>query len=388
MTRTLDASSYAALTGQDFSIFSVSYSGTSPAWQGYSNRTVVPANLLSALVGGKISVTYQTVAGTSAGTLELWIGQAAASGDAYDFDGNQVRLTFNGSNTRALSGAEIFTSDEVAFAFDASRPLVVSAFHGGTTVNIGGTPSPSGVGVSSAYTAGNNAGTTNITADATFSDPVGVVSINSVVEGHSLVARDFVWFTVRNRADNSPVNDAYWSGVGDITASVVDPETGGISSRSWFGAGGLIQIDDIPLLSTLTVQTVAVKLSQVSDRVNDLLRTYDCKQGQIQVYRGLYNPFTRQMVGPAFPRFVGYINEAPIKTPKENTQGDVTLTCTAHTQELTRTNTETRSDANQKLRSGTDNFLQDAAVVGAWQHFWGRASGTVGAPQDTSKQNK
>jgi hypothetical protein len=38
-----------------------------------------------------------------------------------------------------------------------------------------------------------------------------------------------------------------------------------------------------------------------------------------------------------------------------------------------------RSDASQKLRSATDNFFQDAAVVGSWQHFWGRAQGEVQA---------
>ena len=194
---------------------------------------------------------------------------------------------------------------------------------------------------------------------------------------HQLVARDFIWFVVRSRIDQSPVYDGYWSGVGDITADIIDPETGGTTTRSWFGAGGLISIDDIPLLSTLTVQTVSIKLSQASDRVNDLLRTYDCKQGQVQVFRGLYNVDTRVMVAPAFPRFVGYIDEAPIKTPSENQLGDVTLTCTAHSQELTRANSETRSDANQKLRSATDNFFQDVAVVGGWQHFWGRAQGTV-----------
>jgi hypothetical protein len=207
----------------------------------------------------------------------------------------------------------------------------------------------------------------------------------TALQARQLVARDFLWFIVRDRTTNAQVFDGYWSGVGDITASVIDPDTGGTVSRSWFGAGGLISIDDIPLLSTLTVQTVAIRLGQCSDRVNDLMRTYDCKQGTVQVFRGLYNLDTRAMVSPAYPRFVGFINEAPIRTPKENEQGDVTLTCTAHTSELTRANADMRSDASQKLRSATDNFFQDAAVVGSWEHFWGRAQGAVAA-QDAVKK--
>lgn len=199
----------------------------------------------------------------------------------------------------------------------------------------------------------------------------------AALQTRNLVARDFIWFVVRDRSDGSPVTDGYWSDLGSITADVVDPETGGTQSREFFGADGLISISDIPLVSTLTVQHVTVTLSQVSDRINDLVRTYDCKQGQVQIFRGMFDPLTREMVGPAFPRFVGFIDEAPIKTPKEGGIGDVTLTCTSHTQEMTRANSDTRSDASQKLRSATDNFFQDAAVVGTWAQFWGREGGPI-----------
>lgn len=197
------------------------------------------------------------------------------------------------------------------------------------------------------------------------------------LQARALVARDFIRFVVRSRVDGSPVTDAYWSDVGAITCDVIDPETGGTEEQEFFGAGGLIAISDIALVSTLTVQTVQVTLSQVSERINQLVRGYDCKQGQVQIFRGLFDPATRVMVAPAFPRFVGFIDEAPITTPKEGANGDVTLTCTSHTQELTRANMETRSDVSQRLRSATDNFFADAAVVGDWQQFWGRDGGAI-----------
>lgn len=207
----------------------------------------------------------------------------------------------------------------------------------------------------------------------------------SALQSRQLVARDFVWFVVRSRVDGSPVTDGYWSDVGSITANVVNPETGGTESRTFNDAYGMIQISDIALVSTLSVQTVTVTLSQVSDRINDLVRTYDCKQGQIQIFRGMFDPVSREMVGPAFPRFVGFIDEAPITTPREGENGDVELTCTSHTQELTRANTETRSDVSQRLRSSTDNFFADAAVVGTWSQFWGRAGGPIRSVSADSK---
>lgn len=193
----------------------------------------------------------------------------------------------------------------------------------------------------------------------------------------SLVARDFVWFIVRNRDTGAPVTDGYWSDVGAITAEVIDPDTLSVVSRTFAAGAGLISISDIPLVSTLTVQHVSIVLSQVSDRINALVRTYDCKQGTVQIFRGLFDPDTREMVSPAYPRFVGFIDEAPVTTPKEGETGDVTLTCTSHTQEMTRSNSDTRSDASQRQRDEDDNFYADTSVVSTWQQTWGRAGGPI-----------
>ena len=197
----------------------------------------------------------------------------------------------------------------------------------------------------------------------------------TALQQRQLMPRDFIWFVVRDRTTGATVTDGYWSDVGDITAQYIDPDTGGVGTRTWAGAGSLIQISDIPLVSNITVQNITVTLSQVADRVNNLVRGYDCKQGRVEVYRGLFDPESRQMVAPAEPRFIGTIDEAPITTPRENESGDVTLTCTSNTSELTRTNPDTRSDASQRLRNPADDFFVDAAVVGTWQQFWGREGG-------------
>jgi hypothetical protein len=197
----------------------------------------------------------------------------------------------------------------------------------------------------------------------------------TALQQRQLMPRDFIWFVVRDRNTGAAVTDGYWSDVGEITAQYIDPDTGGVGSRTWAGAGSLIQISDIPLVSNITVQNITVTLSQVADRVNNLVRGYDCKQGRVEVYRGLFDPESRQMVAPAEPRFVGTIDEAPITTPRENESGDVTLTCTSNTSELTRTNPDTRSDASQRLRNPADDFFVDAAVVGQWVQFWGREGG-------------
>jgi hypothetical protein len=199
----------------------------------------------------------------------------------------------------------------------------------------------------------------------------------TALQSRILMPRDFIWFVVKDRTTGAAVTDGYWSDIGSIDAAIVDPDTGGTTTRTWAGAGSLISISDIPLVSTLTVQNITVTLSQVADRVNNLVRGYECKQGRVEIYRGLFDPNTRQMVAPATPRFVGTIDEAPITTPAEGGDGDVQLTCTSNTAELTRSNPDTRSDASQKLRNAADGFFNDAAVVGSWAQFWGQDGGPV-----------
>lgn len=200
----------------------------------------------------------------------------------------------------------------------------------------------------------------------------------SALQGHRLIARDFVWFVVRDIVTGNPVTDGYWSDIGTISADVIDPETGSTVTRTFAGASGLISISDIPMVSNLTVQTITVTLAQAADRINDLMRGYDCKQGKVQVFRGLFDASTRAMVAPAFPRFAGTIDEAPISTPREGEDGNVVLTCTGNTQELTRSNPDTRSDASQKLRLSTDDFYLHTATVSEWQQYWGKSAGRLG----------
>lgn len=200
----------------------------------------------------------------------------------------------------------------------------------------------------------------------------------SALQQGRLLAKDFIWFQVKDRDSGDAVYDGYWSDVGTTTAAVIDPNTGGSTNRQFFGAGGLISVSAIPLVSNLTVQNVTITLSHVADRVNDLVRTYECKQGRVEIFRGLFDPETRQLVAPAAPRFVGFIDDIQIKTPAENgSDGGVVITCNSHTQELTRANTETRSDASQQARAPGDDFYADTTVVGGWQFFWGRASGSA-----------
>ena len=200
---------------------------------------------------------------------------------------------------------------------------------------------------------------------------------HAALQARQLVARDFLWLVVRDRETGFPVTEGLWSDVGNVSAQVINPDTGLVDTRDWYGSGTLVAIDDIPMVANLSVQNVNIRLSQIDDRINDLVRLYDAKQGRVEIYRGLFDPASRQMVAPAECRFVGFIDQIEIQTPSENEEGSVTLTCASHTQEMTRGNPDTRSDASQRLRHPTDNFFQDASTAGEWAIWWGSVQGQV-----------
>ncbi|MCV9910025.1 hypothetical protein OIV19_20710 [Brucella sp. HL-2] len=136
----------------------------------------------------------------------------------------------------------------------------------------------------------------------------------SALQARELVARDFIWFTARNRATGAPFSYGFWSDVGNVNAPILNPNTGLAETRNFEGSGTLIQISDIPLVANLTVQTITVNMNQISEGVQNIVRGYDLKQGGVEVYRGLFSPVSRQIVSPAINRFIGYVDQIEIKT--------------------------------------------------------------------------
>ncbi len=186
-----------------------------------------------------------------------------------------------------------------------------------------------------------------------------------------VVARDLLWVTAKNRSTGEDESLGFWSDVRTVTMAVRDGRSGEIVSRDFTGVGLAMNIGEVPLTTDLTVRTVEIGLPQTDDLVNQLVRGYDVRNAPMQLYRAFFDPDTRVLLAPAKPRFVGYVDGAPIVTPAEGEEGSVTLNCVSTTQELTRTSAETRSHESQILRNPADTFYKDAATVGTWPIFWG-----------------
>lgn len=183
-------------------------------------------------------------------------------------------------------------------------------------------------------------------------------------------ARNFVWLLPKDRETGNPVGIGFWSDGGPFTCDVVDALTGSTVSRS-FNGGALVEIGEITRASDIAVRRVEVTLSAIDEATAALLRTYDGRQAPIQIYRGIFTPGTFNLMAPAKPVFVGFVDEAPIVTAALNGTSKAGLRCVSQTVELTRKNPAVRSHESQIARAAGDNFYKDVNTVGDWEVAWG-----------------
>ena len=126
-------------------VFSANTSGTESGWGGYTIVNVMAAaNHTYSGLGSKIRVTLDVPASGNGQYGPVYVGHAAARGDTYDFDGNQVKLTFSAADTITPSAGSVLITDEVNFSFDGSKNVVCRfTGTGGTLSHVN--PGPTGV---------------------------------------------------------------------------------------------------------------------------------------------------------------------------------------------------------------------------------------------------
>lgn len=182
--------------------------------------------------------------------------------------------------------------------------------------------------------------------------------------------REAVYITAKDRDTGAPESIGLWNGHDTVTFTVTSGETGAPVTRNYTGAGSLLGIGVISLTNDLTIQTVQVSLSNISAEVAAAVRLYDSRLAKIDIHRPLFNLATNALVGDSPAHFHGRVNTLDIEDPEPGQEGSITLICTGHLRELTRTNAAKRSDATQFLRSG-DHFRRFSGVAFQTPIKWG-----------------
>ncbi len=98
----------------------------STPWDGYTHRLRVSKDLLSG-VTASIRLTYKAhPEGSGASTTAVYVGVASDSGDAYDFDGAPVEVTFSGLSGFSIAAGSTVISDEITLSLDGTRDILIA----------------------------------------------------------------------------------------------------------------------------------------------------------------------------------------------------------------------------------------------------------------------
>jgi hypothetical protein len=186
------------------------------------------------------------------------------------------------------------------------------------------------------------------------------------------VAHALIWITARNRSTGLPETMGLWTGE-DHATFVIDG-----SPRLYFGAGTVVEIDDLTYAAGLTVQMQTARLSVLTPEVDQLLRGYDARLAPVEIHRALFYAGSGALVADPQRLFRGRIEEQPIATPVKGGPTSVQIRMASSVRELTRTLTLMKSDAALRARAPGDRFRQYNTVSGAVDTAWGESTGRTG----------
>lgn len=140
--------------------------GSSGGWGGYTLRHVYTTAVLSGSAT-KLRMTLDAPALTSTIVNKLYVQEAAASGDVYDFASTPVQVTVGGSGSFTITNGTEVLSDEITLAITGTKSLVIAAyFTGGTAL---ATHSGAPAGMSAYYLGADEATTINASTGYTLS---------------------------------------------------------------------------------------------------------------------------------------------------------------------------------------------------------------------------
>lgn len=179
-------------------------------------------------------------------------------------------------------------------------------------------------------------------------------------------ARLLVWIEARNRATGALEPAGFWNGEQDA-AFVIAGE-----ARSYFGAGGLLGMDDITYEVGLSVRRIGVWFSTSAPEVVDAVTGYDVRLARVEIHRVLTDPLSHRPIAAPHRIWKGWADGAPRVTPKKGLNpGRITLTVASAALALTKGSPAKFSDAQWQALHGGDRMFRYADVSGKVPIYWG-----------------
>ncbi|MEO1687789.1 MAG: hypothetical protein AAFU61_07780 [Pseudomonadota bacterium] len=192
----------------------------------------------------------------------------------------------------------------------------------------------------------------------------------------ALMFRDYLTIEVRRATNNRPVEFGFWSGHDQTKAQVENPISGQTETKTFEGAGALIQIGPVPRTADLQAHEINITVSAIDERMVSVVQGYLVQRASIVLYRGVHDPATRLLAAPAFPEYVGDVIDMQVTVPGPGESGQIDLTCISELEQLTDYSPIYRGPGSQRRRAPGDAFYDD--VGGTPTVDWGVEIGIDG----------
>lgn len=192
-------------------------------------------------------------------------------------------------------------------------------------------------------------------------------------QNNAIKARKLIRIQARDRDTGDTTWGNFWNGTETRTFEVIGAQDGETAEYEFLAAGSLVSIDDFTNVceQTLTDHNLKVTGNLISSKLENIVRGYDLFGQLFEYYVALFDLTTNTIVAPARPKFLGYIDQAPITTAADGDTSDITITVRDHASDMSRTSLLMRSHESEILRLSTDTFLTDEASIDDWEIYWG-----------------
>lgn len=165
----------------------------------------------------------------------------------------------------------------------------------------------------------------------------------------------------------------YWTGVGDLSVTVLSAITGQTELRTFLGDGRLLTTGRMVLRIGLEARSYRFTMSGVADEVRDMLLGGVVRGCDVEFHRGVADKDTGELVSTPFPWARGTLDAAPGREAI-GSSSEYELSVKSVVGLLTRTSQLRESSAQQQIRHPGDTFQDWSASTLVTDVFWGRTA--------------
>lgn len=189
-----------------------------------------------------------------------------------------------------------------------------------------------------------------------------------------------LWLTAKDRSDGSPQTLGLWTGA-DAQVITIEGE-----SRTYYGAGGVLSIEDVSGSAEELERTLTITVSSLHAQVVEALRVYDPRLAPMQLHRWVLDPETGLALDVPSREWKGRIMDVDLPLPPPGGTAEAMLRCVGSAWELTKGLSLKRSDAALQAWSPGDMFRQynTATSMTAWGELM-KVTGPAAEPSEPKR---